>query len=341
MSEYIHTLQIGSLLLKSNIIQAPLASYSSRSYRHLSALYGSPLAISEMVSVEGLLREGEKTLSLVKAADTETLSAGVETISQFSPQIPYAVQLFGSSIDSFKKAVCVLLKHINVPLIDINAACPVQKVMKNGCGSSLMRDPKLIKEIVKSVKEESGVNVSVKIRLGLNKSSMNYLECATSAFEGGADMIALHTRTAEDLYRGDANEEHVKILKEHFKDKIILASGDIFSQKKARETIAYTNADGVLAARGAIGNPFIFSNDDNISDSAYIKAFKEHIDLHVKYADTPLRDLRKFAPYYLKHIKNAKNIKDAKTTICSSASSYDDFINALDSITLLDTHERE
>ena len=337
MEEIIHPLKIGSLVLKSNIIQAPLASYSSRSYRHLCAMYGSPVGISEMVSAEGLLREGEKTLKLIKPADTEKTSDCCKSDRTDDVKIPYAVQLFGSIPESFKKAVNVLLKHINTPLIDINAACPVQKVIRNGCGGALMEKPLLIKEIVKCVKSESGANVSVKIRLGKDEYNINYLECAEAAFEGGADMISIHARTVKDLYGGSADYNHPKNLKAHFKEKIILTSGDIFSYQKAKEVIEFTLTDGVLAARGAIGNPFIFSDDGNVNDKDYISALKTHIALHVMYNDTPLKDLRKFIPYYFKHLKNSKNVKDAKTTICCSASSYNDFINAINRIILPET----
>ena len=331
MQEAIHSLKIGTLTLKSNIVQAPLASYSSRSYRHLCALYGSPIGISEMVSAEGLLREGEKTLSLIKKAETESdTNSDKENIGD---KIPYAIQLFASIPDSFKKAVRVLSKHLDVPLIDINAACPVQKVLRNGCGGALMNNPSLIKEIVKSIKGESGANVSVKIRLGMDNNNINYLECAEAAFEGGADAVSLHARTVKALYGGSADYSHPKNLKDHFKEKTILTSGDIFSHKIAKEVINLTGTDGVLAARGAIGNPFIFSDDENVKDADYISALKTHLRLHVMYGDTPLRDLRKFIPYYFKHLKHSKNIKDVKTTICCSASSYDDFINAINRIT--------
>lgn len=324
MSDAFHPLAIGTLKLTSNIVQAPLASYSDRAYRHLCSLYGSCVAISEMVSVEGLLREGEKTLDLIKRADTELLTKNDAT--------PFVVQLFGSNANSFENATEVLLKHTTLPLIDINAACPVKKVMKTGSGASLMKSPKLIGEIVKTIKRASDnkVNVSVKLRIGINNSTINFLECAEEIFKNGGDAIALHTRTAEQLYRGKANHEYTKVLKKEFNDKAILASGDIFSREDAKNIIEFTNADGVLAARGAIGNPFIFNTYPTLCNQDYINAFKKHIELHEYYNDSPLKELRKFAPYYLKHMTG--KTKDAQVFICTKANSKQDFFDALNSI---------
>lgn len=319
-----HNLSIGTLKLKNNIVQAPLASYSDRAYRHLASLYGSSVAISEMVSAEGLLREGEKTLALIKRADTEKQG---ESLS-----IPFVIQLFGSNENAFKKATEVLLKHIQVPLIDINSACPVKKVMKTGSGASLMKEPKLLGRIVKTIKEVTDfkINVSVKLRIGINNNSLNYLKCAEEVFKNGGDAVSLHTRTAEQLYSGRANHEHVRILKKEFKDKTILASGDIFNRDIAKDVLTLTNADGVLAARGAIGNPFIFTPDIVPTNKDYIDAFKKHVELHEYYNDSPLRELRKFTPYYLKHI--TVPTKQARMFICTQATTKDDFFNALSSI---------
>ena len=323
MSLELHPISIGALNLKTNILQAPLASYSDRAYRHLAALYGSPMAISEMVSVEGLLREGEKTLDLIKRADTEQPNN--------PDSIPFTVQLFGSKPESFEKATEVLLTRDTVPLIDINAASPVKNVMKTGSGASLMSSPELIGKIVKTIKDvtEGKVVVTVKLRIGINMSHLNYLQCAEEAFKNGADSIALHTRTSEQLYRGKADHSYTKTLKDEFKDKVIIASGDIFSRDDAKRIIRETGADGVLGARGAIGNPFIFS-DNEYTDDDYINAFIKHVELHEYYNDSPLKELRKFAPYYLKHV--SKNTKEARVFICSKAVTKADFINTLESL---------
>lgn len=327
--ESIHPLTIKNITLPSNIIQAPLASYSDRAYRHLCAINGSVLATTEMVSVEGLLREGEKTLSLIKLADTEKAQ---DLNENKSDAIPLSVQLFGSEISSFEKATKVLFKHYIPYVIDINAACPVKKVMKTGSGSSLMKDPKKLGKIVKTVREttENKCAISVKIRLGLDEASINFLECASECFKNGATFVSMHTRTAASLYSGKANHEYTKILKKEFSDKIILASGDIYSHLDAKRIIEETKADGVLAARGSIGNPFIYNENENEkTDKDYIDAFLKHIELELYYNDTPLKELRKFAPYYLKHLKNSENVKDVRVKICTTATTKEDYINAL------------
>lgn len=335
MESAFHPLSIKNLTIASNIIQAPLASYSSRSYRHLCALHSSPLATTEMVSVEGLLREGEKTLSLLKLADTEKAQNLYENDKA---RIPLSVQLFGSEASSFEKAANVLLKQYVPYIIDVNSACPVKKVTKTGSGAALMESPKKLGEIVKVLNEttEGRVAITVKLRLGKDENHMNYLRCAEECFKNGASLVAMHARTEKALYSGKADHCHTKLLKATFPEFLIIASGDICSRHDAENIIECTNADGVLAARGAIGNPFIFDeNEDKYTDSDYINAFLKHLELETYYDDVPLKELRKFAPYYLKHLKHSSNVKEARVGICTTATVKEDYAALLKTITIL------
>lgn len=335
MESAFHPLKIRDLTIVSNIIQAPLASYSSRSYRHLCALHSSPLATTEMVSVEGLLREGEKTLSLLSLSDTEKAQNLYENDER---RIPLSIQLFGSNPSSFEKATKVLLKQYIPYVIDVNAACPVKKVTKTGSGASLMEDPKKLGEIVKILKEttEDRVAITVKIRLGKDENRMNYLQCAEECFKNGAALVAMHSRTENALYSGKADHTHTKLLKKTFPEFLIIASGDIYSREEAKVVIETTGVDGVLVARGAIGNPFIFEESESSrTDRDYINAFLKHLELETYYNDVPLKELRKFAPYYLKHLKHSENVKEARVKICTSATTKEDYKALLETIKVL------
>lgn len=302
-------------------ILAPLAGYTDKAFREISLRMGADIAVTEMVSAEGLARNSEKTKALLERADGEDR---------------LVVQLFGPSEDPVARAMERLLEY-RPTVIDFNCGCPVPKVVKTGAGSALMREPEKIKKIVKTIKSFTDIPVSVKFRLGWDSSSVNYLEFAEKALEGGAEILTLHARTRAQLYSGIADRSAFRTLSRTFKsDNVtIYGSGDVFSPEDALARIQVDGLDGVMFARGAIGNPFLFrETKELIGKGSYslpsaeekLCTALEHYDLMVKYYGINVAgpEMRKHAMAYLKGIEGAKEAK----AMLTKAVTRDDYIEA-------------
>ena len=293
------------------LILAPLAGYTDKAFREICSHFGSDCAVTEMVSAEGLAREGEKTILLMDRYDGEK---------------KLTVQLFAPSKDPVERALPIL-KESGIDSIDINCGCPVPKVVKTGAGSALMREPRKMGEIVRTLKDSLGIPVSVKFRLGWDNDSINYIEFAHIAVDNGADALTLHARTRAQAYEGKARKEAFGILSKEFRGQNIslYASGDIFTPEDAVEAIEKYGMTGVMFARGSIGNPFIFRETrEFLSTGSYtlpsveekVKTALEHYDLMVKYFGERVAShgMRKHALAYVKGIRGASTSKAALST---------------------------
>ena len=195
-----------------------------------------------MISAEGIVRDNAKTLELLQRADNER---------------QFAVQIFAAEPAVAARAVRGLAPQ-RPDLFDLNCGCSVPKVLKSGCGASLMRSPERIAAIVRAMLGETDRPVSVKLRSGWDHNTVNYLRCAESAEEGGASMVCLHPRTRSQGFSGSARLSHLKTLKANCSVPVI-GSGDLFTPEAAVRTFRETRCDGLMFARGALGNPFIFT----------------------------------------------------------------------------------
>jgi len=239
--------KIGNLTIDGNIFLAPVAGYSDRAFRSICIEEGANFTFTELVSSEALVRNKEKTEILLRRASNEK---------------KYAIQLFGSDPDVMYKAVSLLIPYAP-EILDINAGCPVPKVVKTGAGSALMKTPDLLGRIVERVvcasKDFLGdIPVTIKIRSGWDEYSINYYECSRIAISAGVSMISLHARTRAQGYEGKSNWEHIKDLSGRI-EVPVTGSGDLFSPEDAKKMLKETNCAAIMFARGAIGNPFIFS----------------------------------------------------------------------------------
>ena len=205
-------LEIGKIKLNSNLFLGPMAGYTERVFRSLCLKKGAALAFTEMVSCEGLFRDSKNTMALMTRGKCE------ENL---------AVQLFMPNEESAARSLENVMKA-NPQILDINCGCPVPKVVKTGCGSALLRTPETIGKIVK-VLCTTGLPVTVKIRTGWDKNSINYLEVANKAFDNGAAAVCMHARTKSQLYSPVADWKALKDLKAHFPEKTIIGSGDLFT----------------------------------------------------------------------------------------------------------------
>lgn len=245
--ELFHPVKIGSLKLNGNLFLAPVAGYSDRSFRSICIDHGAAFTYTEMVSAEALTRGNEKTEVIMRRAENEKV---------------YSVQIFGGVPETMANAARIVIEKTGCECIDINAGCPVPKIIKTGAGSSLTKNPEMLGKIVKAVVQaaEGKAEVSVKIRAGWEESSITYKEAALAALENGVSAITLHPRTRAQGYEGKADWEKLKTLVELINGRIpVFGSGDLFTPEDAKRMIEQTGADGVMFARGAMGNPFIFT----------------------------------------------------------------------------------
>lgn len=302
-------------------VLAPLAGYTDKAFREICISEGADLTVTEMVSAEGLARDSKKTEELLERAENETR---------------LVVQLFAPDEDPIRRCIPNLMKY-NPTSVDINCGCPVPKVVRNGAGSALMQNPDKIAKIVEVLKNETDLPISVKFRLGWDQHSINYLQFAEEALKAGASALTLHARTRAQLYSGVADKDAFKNLASHFKNEALLyASGDIFTPEDALYAIKECNMDGVMFARGAIGNPFIFSETKELlANGKYeVPTSKEKLNMAIKHFDLMChyygeglagREMRKHMMAYLKGIEGASKAK-AKLT---KALTRDDYIKAL------------
>ena len=305
-----HPVTIGDTEIAGNIFLAPLAGYTDIPFRSLCIENGADFTYTEMVSSEGLSREGEKTLVLLDRARNEE---------------HYAVQLFMGNVDSLEEALRLLLPY-NPDVIDINCGCPVPKVTKTGAGSAMMKNPSLITEIVKIITRETDIPVSVKFRTGWDAQSENFLAFAQAALDGGASALTLHARTRSQGYSPFADWSKLRVLKQfcldHDYDVPIFGSGDLFKAEDAKRMLEQTGIDGVMFARGAIGNPFIFSQAkailqgqkiEEVTPQMKVRAILSHLDRMIEhYGEYPACvQMRKHTCSYLKGVANTAPIKQA------------------------------
>ena len=240
--------KIGNLEIKSNVVLAPMAGITSSAYRKFCASFGVGYVVTEMVSDMGLIYGNEETKSYV-------------TFDKLD--VPTGVQLFGNSAENLAKAALICEKmNPNIDFYDVNMGCPVPKVTKTGAGSSLMNNPKLCGDIVKEIKEATHKPVTVKIRLGAGNSKDQFVDVIKEVIEAGVDLIAIHPRSAKEMYGGKPHWELVKDLKNSVNVPLII-SGNIYTVDDAVKAMKITGADGVMVARGGVGNPLLISNINN------------------------------------------------------------------------------
>lgn len=245
-----HPVKIGKLELEGNLFLAPVAGYSDRAFRSICTDCGADFAYTEMVSAEALVRKNIKTETLMRRAPNEK---------------SYAVQIFGGVPETMAEAARIVLEKTSCECIDINGGCPVPKIIKSGAGSSLTKDPEKLYSIVKAVNEavrdsERQVPVTIKIRSGWDEEHITWKEAAAAALEAGAAAITLHGRTRAQGYEGKADWGKLAELVEYVGGRIpVFGSGDAFSPEDAKRMLETTKCDAVMFARGAMGNPFIFT----------------------------------------------------------------------------------
>jgi len=284
---------IGNVKLEGNLLLGPMAGVTDLPFRILCKEKGADLVYTEMVSAKGVQYNNKNTENLIRISEEER---------------PVALQLFGSDPHILSETAKRLEYH-NFDILDINMGCPVPKVVNNGEGSALMKNPELIGEIVRQVSTGYSKPVTVKIRKGFQEDNVNAVEVAKIAEANGAAAIAVHARTREQFYSGKADWDIIRAVKEAVKVPVI-GSGDVFSPEDAKQMILQTNCDAIMIARGARGNPWLFAQIKAYIDQGILlpkPVFDEVRDMILRHAllsvevkglYTGMREMRKHVAWY-------------------------------------------
>ena len=302
---------------------APMAGVTDAAYRIMCRRRGAEMAYSEMVSVAGLAYASNKTWRLVLPEDEE-------------PQI--CVQLFGSKPEQFASAVDAVQERVGdkLSLIDINMACPARKVITKGEGSALMETPDLAAQIVRAAVERAQVPVTVKMRIAFRTGERTAPALARMLEDAGADAVAVHGRTAKQLYTGTADWSIIDEVADAVTIPVV-GSGDVFSAEDAVRMLTTTKAEAVFVARGTYGNPWVFDDARALASAATpvpvrsaherLEALREHLELVHRYLPLMAR-ARTFATWYLKGMPHAAAWR-GQVVKCTS---FEDFMSLVDEI---------
>ena len=306
--------QIQDLEFETPFFLAPMAGFTDKVYRMLCAEMGASMVYTEMVSAKGLCYGDRKTPKLLDM-EGET--------------VPVAVQIFGSEPDIMARATSMLNELPNV-ILDVNMGCPVPKIVKNGEGSALLRNPELIYRIIKAMTAETNKPVSAKIRIGIQGASENAAVEAAQAIEaGGGSAVAVHGRTREQYYSGEADLEQISRVKKSVSVPVI-GNGDVGSYIDAKNMFDKTGCDFIMIGRASLGNPWIFRElSQGYMEPVSLDEIKSMVKRHLielceyKGEYIAVREMRKFTAKYLKGIKGSSAVRakinsvDTKEQFCS------------------------
>jgi len=234
---------LGPYPLKNPFILAPMAGVSEQPFRVLAFKLGAALCPTELVSAQGLMRANARTVKYLRHDP--------------AIEVPYSLQIFGGEPEVMARAALVG-KQWGAQIIDINMGCPVKKVTRNGAGSALLCDPPRAADMVRQIREATGLPVTCKIRSGWDASTRNYLEMAQVLEDAGCAALALHGRTRAQGYSGKADWSAIADLKRHVKRMPIIGNGDVKTVEDAQRMLEMTGCDFVMIGRGALGYPWIF-----------------------------------------------------------------------------------
>lgn len=297
-------MKIGEVQLANNVFLAPMAGVTDMAYRAICKQFGCGLTYTEMVSAKALYYKSENTRDMMQLDITER---------------PAAIQIFGSDA-AVMAEIAAEVQAAGADIIDINMGCPTPKIVKNGDGSALMRNPKLVAEIVQKVSSAVRIPVTVKIRKGWDETSVNAVEIAKIAEQNGAQAVTVHGRTREQFYSGNADWDIIKKVKAALTIPVI-GNGDVVSPESAKAMLEHTGCDGVMIGRGAEGNPWIFKRvieylrsglllpEPTPQEKVQMALYHLAEIIKLKGEEIGVKEMRKHLAWYLKGLYGSAPIK--------------------------------
>lgn len=320
-------LKIGNIELKHGIMLAPMAGATDHAFRTVCKSFGAEYLVSEMVCAKALCYE-QKIKKSITASPSKT--APLAAIRE--GELPMAVQIFGSEPSFMAEAARMIAENsyrgttslFTPTAIDINMGCPVPKVVSNGEGSALLKNPDLASEIVEAVVKAVDIPVTVKIRIGWDKNSINAVEMAKRLEAAGAALVCVHGRTREQQYAPYADWTQIAAVKKAVNIPVI-GNGDIFTPDDALKMINETECDGIMIGRGALGNPWIFENTVNLFEGRPIREISQNevIDTALSHLGLMIEDKgeragvaesRKHLGWYMKGLRGAAELRNRINT---------------------------
>lgn len=315
-----HTFNIGGIPLPNPLLLAPMAGFTDKTFRSLCHRFGCGLTFSEMVSAKSIVYGNTRTWQL---------------LDNDSDNRPWVVQFFGHEPEVFAEAIR-RLNDVPFDIVDINMGCPVPKIVKNGEGSALMNDPVLAGRIIEAAVRASHRPVTVKIRKGFSAARANAVELARIAQESGASLVAVHGRTRDQFYAGTADWDCIAHVKAAVRIPVA-GNGDVFDPESAARLRTETGCDGVMIARGALGNPWLFTQAlAFLSTGAAVPLpeWSERAETAVahlrdviahKGESVGIAEMRKHLSFYVKGLPNATRLR----RLINAAPTADAIVDAL------------
>jgi len=312
-------IKLSSILVNTKLALAPMAGVTDLAFRTICREFGAQLTCTEMISSKALVYQDKKTLGLLKTGENEH---------------PVAVQIFGSDAGCMADAAAKALEISGADIIDINMGCPVGKVVKSGDGCALMKDPDKAMKIIEAVVKSARKPVTIKIRKGWDKGHINAVAFSKMAEAAGAQAIAVHGRTAKQMYSGKADWDIIRDVKSAVNIPV-LANGDIYFAKDVIKILNYTGADIAMIARGAMGDPWLFEQALTLLDGKseeqltekpnldeLVKTAMRQFEITMSYKGERIACLeaRKHYNWYLRGVPNSSYFKEQ----ISKAASMDD-----------------
>ena len=315
-------MKIGNLNLDNRVFLSPMAGVTDLPFRLICKEQDCGMLYTEMVNAKALCYDDQNTKKMLKIEEEEH---------------PVARQIFGSDPEYMGGAAKILNSYPN-EILDINMGCPAPKVVKNGDGSALLKNPELAAKVLKAVVGNSEKPVTLKIRKGWDDTCINAVEIAKIAEDCGISAIAIHGRTREQYYSGKADWDIIRQVKENVSIPVI-GNGDVFEVEDAINMLNQTNCDAIMIGRGAQGNPWIFKRINHYMQTGEIlpeptleekiNTAKKHLKLaveeHGEYV--AVREMRKHIAWYLKGLRNSARVRDEINKI----ESYEEVVNKLES----------
>ncbi len=298
-------MKLGKLDIQRPVILAPMEDVTDKSFRKICKRFGADIVYTEFLSAEALRRGVEKTVRKMSFDEHER---------------PVVIQIFGSDEQAMAEAAVIAASY-RPDYLDINFGCPVKKVVEKGAGAALMREPEKMARIAASVVKAVSIPVTVKTRIGWDRSSINILDIVPKLEDAGVEAIAVHGRTRSEMYKGTADWDWIARVKERATIPVI-ANGDIWSPDDAKAMFDHTGADGIMIGRGAIGNPFIFTQARELLSTGSVATqvgFRERIAVAIEHLSLSVEnkgekygvlEMRRHYSTYLKGLPKVSRVRD-------------------------------